>query len=107
MQPAPLEIERVDAGSVRVRWDDGHESVYGFAALRSQCPCAACGTRPRPHPGLMMAATCTPTELVPVGRYALAIHWQDGHQSGIYSWETLRALCPCGACRGPVRPSTP
>jgi DUF971 family protein len=30
-----------------------------------------------------------------VGNYALQLTWADGHNSGIYSWEYLRELCPC------------
>jgi DUF971 family protein len=25
--------------------------------------------------------------------------WSDGHNTGIYSYEYLRALCPCEACQ--------
>ncbi|MFV1996536.1 MAG: gamma-butyrobetaine hydroxylase-like domain-containing protein [Acidiferrobacterales bacterium] len=28
----------------------------------------------------------------PVGNYAVALHFNDGHNSGIYSWETLYDL---------------
>jgi DUF971 family protein len=28
------------------------------------------------------------------GNYALQLHWSDGHNSGIYSWEYLRELQP-------------
>jgi DUF971 family protein len=35
----------------------------------------------------------------PVGNYALRIYWNDGHSSGIYSWEHLRNLCPCEECK--------
>jgi DUF971 family protein len=31
-----------------------------------------------------------------VGSYALQPVWADGHSYGIYSWEYLRQLCPCG-----------
>jgi DUF971 family protein len=30
-----------------------------------------------------------------VGNYALQLNWSDGHNSGIYSWQFLRELCPC------------
>jgi len=32
-----------------------------------------------------------------VGRYAVQIAWTDGHDSGIYTFEYLRELCPCCA----------
>ena len=29
-----------------------------------------------------------------VGNYALLPTWDDGHHTGIYTWEYLRRLCP-------------
>jgi DUF971 family protein len=46
-------------------------------------------------------------DIEPVGGYALALHWFDGHASGIYSFRYLRALCPCEACRGADRAPMP
>ena len=34
-----------------------------------------------------------------VGRYALHFRWSDGHSTGIYSFETLRQICPCPQCQ--------
>ena len=31
--------------------------------------------------------------LVPMGNYAIAIHYRDGHTTGIYSWSYLYKLC--------------
>src|SRR5260370_992927 len=39
-----------------------------------------------------------PKEVKPVGRYALNISWNDGHSSGIYSWDYLREMCRCEEC---------
>ena len=33
-----------------------------------------------------------------VGNYALGFAWSDGHDSGIYTFEYLRKLCPCAQC---------
>jgi len=38
-----------------------------------------------------------------VGNYALAPTWADGHNTGIYSFRTLRGLCPCEDCGGEKR----
>ena len=38
-----------------------------------------------------------------VGNYALAPTWQDGHNTGIYSFRLLRGLCPCDDCGGEKR----
>ena len=32
------------------------------------------------------------TEVKPVGNYAVALHFDDGHDTGIYSWQTLYDL---------------
>jgi DUF971 family protein len=34
----------------------------------------------------------------PVGKYAINFRWNDGHSSGIYSWEFLRRECACPEC---------
>jgi DUF971 family protein len=31
-------------------------------------------------------------DVEPVGSYALRIYWNDGHNTGIYTWEFLREL---------------
>ena len=36
-----------------------------------------------------------------VGSYAIRVTWTDGHDSGIYTYDWLRAHCPCEACVGP------
>ena len=28
------------------------------------------------------------------GSVGLRLHWDDGHNSGIYTWARLRAMCP-------------
>ena len=35
-----------------------------------------------------------------VGNYAIQPFWKDGHSYGIYNWEYLRQLCPCGEHEG-------
>ena len=38
-------------------------------------------------------------ELQPIGRYGLTPIWGDGHHTGIYTYEKLRASCQCDECR--------
>jgi DUF971 family protein len=35
-----------------------------------------------------------------VGYYAYSIEWSDGHNTGIFTFDLLRALCECDACQG-------
>jgi len=92
-------------GEMEIRWDDGHESTIRLETLRSNCPCAGCQGEtvllrsypPAPQPDLPGK-----NELVdakPVGHYALQLVWGDGHDTGLYTWEILRALCECPVCR--------
>jgi DUF971 family protein len=37
--------------------------------------------------------------LNPVGAYAVQIVWSDGHDTGIYSFESLRQACECLECK--------
>jgi DUF971 family protein len=41
------------------------------------------------------------SDLNEVGRYAVGMHWSDGHES-ILPLDSLRRHCPCLACRGEV-----
>jgi DUF971 family protein len=47
----------------------------------------------------MYQAPPRPESASPVGNYAMSFKWNDGHASGIYSWDYLRRHCPCEACR--------
>lgn len=93
-----------------VRWRDGHESHYPWDDLRQVCPCADCRTaqeEPQEPQGGLQVLTgpvvrrgeMRIVEISPVGRYALGFTWSDGHRTGIYSFDFLRGLCPCEACR--------
>jgi len=91
----PERIERVGETALKVRWTDGHESLYDWTTLRLSCPCAACREKAPSQPDPRLKAL----EILPVGRYAIHIRWSDGHTTGIYSHEFLRSLCPCEECR--------
>ncbi|HEY1266366.1 MAG TPA: gamma-butyrobetaine hydroxylase-like domain-containing protein [Candidatus Binatia bacterium] len=36
---------------------------------------------------------------MPVGNYAIMFRWGDGHETGIYTFQYLRSLCPCEECK--------
>lgn len=99
MSAEPQQIERVGKTGLKVRWNDGHESHYDWKRLRASCPCAVC----RPGEGGAAApeppAAVSPVEIKPVGRYAMAIRWDDGHATGIFSYDYLRSLCACEECK--------
>ena len=101
-QPRAINADR-DAGLVTIDWSDDHRSVYDAMTLRLNCPCAFCqGEAGRPgwldtKPTL----TSIQTQLVDmklIGAYALAPTWADGHDTGYYTFESLRENCPCSEC---------
>lgn len=102
--PHPTQILTPNDAALAVLWDDGHESFYPAPLLRRECPCAVCKDEgKKPQSGLHLVAAgdgarFTLRNVHPVGNYAIGIVWGDGHQTGIYSWEYLRALCDCDSC---------
>jgi len=99
--PVPTEIRRQGTHGVRIFWDDGHQSEYTNDYLRNHCPCAVCRERPRRTLPIVgnKGGPLYAKEIGVVGRYAVSVKWSDGHDSGIYGYQTLRGLCPCEECR--------
>jgi DUF971 family protein len=104
----PVHIGPTEDGSaLEIRWEDGHVSVYEPRYLRLHCPCAECVhemTGERVLDPATVPEGVHPTEINYVGRYALQFVWSDGHDTGFYTYETLRRLCPCPKCRVGRRP---
>jgi ATP-binding protein involved in chromosome partitioning len=98
----PVGIAQEGPDRLGVRWADGHRSTYGVRALRLACGCAVCVDEWTGEGRLdesAVPADVRPTRIQPVGRYAIQIAWSDGHESGIYPFRRLRALCGCPACQ--------
>ena len=103
--PMPQEIGRAGEHDLLIRWQDGHASRYESHALRLACPCAGCVDELTGRIriiGSSIAADVHPVSVSLVGRYAITIHWSDGHHTGIYPFQLLRKLCPCDACKTPA-----
>lgn len=87
-----------------ISWSDGHESLHPYEGLRRGCPCAWCAGEGGQKGSVDATTRFSPEqrtlyELVPVGRYGLTPVWGDGHRTGIYTYERLRATCECDECR--------
>jgi ATP-binding protein involved in chromosome partitioning len=96
----PTELN-ADGNALRIRWDDGHESIHDFRRLRFQCACAQCVDERTGQKMIVLEfidAKVRPQRIEPSGRYALQIHWTDGHSTGLYTFDRLRRLCECGEC---------
>jgi ATP-binding protein involved in chromosome partitioning len=90
-----------DTSRLRIEWADGHVSEYVPRQLRLACPCAGCIEEMTGRKLLdpsVIAPDIWPLAVRYVGRYALRFDFSDGHDTGIYTFELLRDLCPCAAC---------
>lgn len=97
MHPIPHAITRRDEGLL-IEWQAGEaEAFYSARRLRLACPCAGCveemSGRPLLDPG-SVPGDVRPVSIALVGAYGLRINWSDGHGTGIYTFEQLRAMDP-------------
>lgn len=88
-----------------VKWDDGHESYYPLELLRRNCPCAYCSGEPDLFGRIAKGPEQHLTErsfrvrdIQTMGNYGLQPNWEDGHAWGIWTFDRLRAFCPCDEC---------
>jgi len=101
--PASVDISK--GSGVTIVWKDGHRSEYDLQYLRDRCPCAMCGKLEKPaaqqlsNPLPLYKARARIQDVEMVGHYALRFFWNDGHSTGIYSYEHLRNICPCPECK--------
>ena len=111
----PEHIAISKSKGVKIDWRDRHHSEYSLEYLRDECPCAACtgahGTTPQkssysasagPQPASpfkLYAPKLKMLNVEQIGAYAIRIDWSDGHNTGIYSFDHLRRICPCQECR--------
>lgn len=96
--PSPARFDYDDPGrALVVEWSDGATHRIPFDLLRRACPCAVCSgemgrpgrfaVKPQLEPGEDELA-----DISLVGLYGLNAVWADGHNTGIYTFETLREL---------------
>jgi DUF971 family protein len=123
-KPASVKVHVSSGAGVDITWADGHSSHYNFAYLREECPCAMCNDeRMKKAQGQEKdqqlkkdnashaAALPLSSPLLPlykpklaaksahaVGNYAMQIDFNDGHATGIFSFDYLRTICPCQEC---------
>lgn len=96
--PVPTNVVAV-GNELAIVWNDGREDYLPLEKVRRACPCAMCKgesdllgnvyrgpNRPLTERSFQLVSHHT------VGAYALQIVWADGHNDGIYSYETLRRL---------------
>ena len=100
--PTNITLDK-SAGDLLIEWSDGQHCRYPIGPLRLACPCVECrgghermGARGDPQNllHLIPLKTYNVERIELVGNYALQFFWDDGHHTGIYTWDYLQKLCP-------------
>jgi DUF971 family protein len=87
-EPWPEELRVQDNGAwLKVTFDDGVVGSVSAERLRQATPSADKSRRPLPA-----GQTLAIVEVEQVGNYAVRIGFNDGHDTGIYTWRLLRSL---------------
>ena len=102
MRLAPVNIQ-VIGGELAIAWNDGQETYIRLETLRRYCPCAGCGGEPdvlghveKPEVTLTdMSFRVRSHHLV--GGYAWQPTWEDGHGTGLFSFDYLKRLADVSA----------
>lgn len=92
MQPTDIRLHKKTA-LLELRYADG--GVYSLPAefLRVYSPSAEVRGHGRGQEVLQTGKLHVKIDsITPVGHYAVQLHFDDGHDTGIYSWEYLREL---------------
>lgn len=95
VMPWPQELRfRKSAAELAISFEDGFAASIPYKRLREESPSAEVrghGAGPRP-PQPPVPDDISVTAADPIGRYAVRIHFSDGHSSGLYTWQYLRDL---------------
>ncbi len=89
------EISQIDSRHLKIIWTDNKEQIFDVVSLRRKCPCASCIDEWTHEPILkaeQVDEKIRPLRIDSVGAYALSIHFNDGHRTGIYTFPFLRGM---------------
>jgi len=91
--PLPVKLKlRRSSRVLEVSFDDGARFEFPCGHLRLSSPSAATGvTQGRGEP-VGIREDVTIERIEPVGSDAVRLHFNDGHDPAVYSWETLYRL---------------
>jgi len=94
-QKTPIGFLRRDPRTLSILWEDGHRDDFDVRDLRLACHCALCIEEMSGRKLLdpkTIRSDVSPRQIVSTGNYAIQFDWSDGHNSGIYTFNDLRAL---------------
>ncbi|MBC8100835.1 MAG: DUF971 domain-containing protein, partial [Armatimonadetes bacterium] len=100
--PTGITLNKTE-GVLLINWSDGAACRYPLSQLREACPCVECrgghenmgrANEPDNLLKLIPRRSYAVKGMEYVGNYALQPIWDDGHATGLYTWDYLRRLCP-------------
>ncbi len=92
VQVTQLELRRAQRQLI-VEFDDGSRFELPCHYLRTHSPSAEVRGHGLAEPKLLADKDLVMiTRIEPVGNYAVVLHFDDGHDTGIYSWSYLYEL---------------
>ncbi|MCA8969924.1 MAG: DUF971 domain-containing protein [Planctomycetes bacterium] len=90
----PVRFEQPSPNKVRITWRDKVKTTHAARALRLECPCASCVDELTGRKILDPDSVPSDVGIVDadiVGRYAFRFTFSDGHATGLYAFDRLRA----------------
>lgn len=92
--PWPTELRlNAEKNALKVSFDDQSSHELAAEYLRVESPSAEVqGHSPEERKTVPSKSGVKITELEPVGNYAVRIIFDDGHDTGLFSWSYLREL---------------
>lgn len=89
-----------NGSALNCKWDDDFAKIIPSKILRDECPCAPCQSdrTTKMNPLVLPTFKEVPVtkyqlhDVAPIGNYALALRWNDGHATGIYPYTLLRKM---------------
>jgi DUF971 family protein len=92
--PLPIDIKvRTESRLLEVNFDDGAHFKLPFEYLRVFSPSAEVKGHGGGEPKLVRGkASVGISRLEQVGNYAVRLYFDDGHDTGLYSWAVLHEL---------------
>ena len=78
---------------LELSWEGVEAAKLPYREIRGQCPCASCRdewTGERILDPASIRADLKLESMDPVGNYAVRLSWNDGHSSGLYTWDLLK-----------------
>jgi ATP-binding protein involved in chromosome partitioning len=89
--------------SVIIDWSDGQTCRYPSRELRLNCGCAECveeWSRRKLLDPATVPSDIRAEDYIMIGKYAVQFLWSDAHYTGIYPFDTIRAVLPCEEATG-------